>query len=159
MKSVTKILALLLALVLCVSVLAACETKPGETTAPTGSKPAGSNAPAKLNKDISMVSELQMEILTRAYTYDGAMERLRTRRWAVIPDFVGMEGDAAIALCEMTGFRPKVVYEQFSMGGFPEDEVGVITEAHIGLVIYQDGPAGFAYEVGMPLQLNMLTDK
>lgn len=113
----------------------------------------------KLNKDISMVSGLQMEILTRAYTYDGAMERLRTRRWAVIPDFVGMEGDAAIALCEMTGFRPKVVYEQFSMGGFPEDEVGVITEAHIGLVIYQDGPAGFAYEVGMPLQLNILTDK
>jgi len=82
MKSVTKILALLLALVLCVSVLAACETKPGETTAPTGSKPAGSNAPAKLNKDIYPIDfDGTLTVVTGKPDADKADNWVRWETW------------------------------------------------------------------------------
>jgi hypothetical protein len=103
---------------------------------------------AKLNKDIGKVTELQMRILSLAYTRDGALEKLRPRYWAVIPNFVGMSEEDAVALCTMSGFIPHIVYEQLSWGGFSEED--------IGKVIYQDCTSGFAYEVGMGLQLNIV---
>ena len=69
------------------------------------------------------ITALQMRILTLAYTYDGAVERLRPRYWAVIPNFVGMSEDEAAALCTLTGFVPKIVHEPLSWSDFSENDI------------------------------------
>ena len=51
MTTAKKLLALLLALVLCLGILAGCDKKPAETT-PGETKPGSSTGEAKLNKDI-----------------------------------------------------------------------------------------------------------
>lgn len=103
----------------------------------------------RLNKDIALVTPLQKRILSIAYTEYGAEEKLKPRYWAVIPDFVGMDRDAALELCTQTGFIPQIVDEYDNT--YDSDT--------INQVIYQDCPPGYTMQVGMPIQLNIATDQ
>ena len=105
----------------------------------------------KFNKEQADVTELQMKILSMAFTEEGAIEQLRPRYWAVIPNFIGLTEEEAVNLCDMTGFMPVIVHEPFSNN---YSEVN-----SIGSVFYQDLSAGYTYGVGMPIQLNIWTNK
>lgn len=113
----------------------------------------------KINKKIEDVSELQMEILSLAFTYDGAVEKLKTRRWAVVPDVMGMDGDEAIALCREAGFEPNVVMEYLEWFEYDGPERVEFAKANIGKVIYQDAPAGIAIDTAWHFQINIVTDE
>jgi hypothetical protein len=105
----------------------------------------------KFNKEQADVTELQMKILNMAFTEDGAVEQLRPRYGAVIPNFIGLTEEEAVKLCELVGFIPVVELEPFVNGES--------TVSNIGFVFYQDLPAGYPYGVGMPIQLNIQTDR
>ena len=104
----------------------------------------------KFNKDLDKITKLQMNIMKMAFTEDGAEERLEHRYWAVIPNCIGLSEEAAVKLCELNGFKPNIVYEEFIEGES-------LTE-NIGKVFYQDMPAGYTDLVGMRVQLNIQTD-
>lgn len=107
----------------------------------------------RYNKDLEQVTDLQMDILSRAFTYDGAMDKLAPRYWAVIPNLVGLTEEEAVALCEQIGFVPRVVHEELS---WFESDARTHAERNLGKVIYQDGYAGVTMQVGMPLQINVV---
>lgn len=114
---------------------------------------------SKINKNMEDVSQLQMEILSLAFTYDGAVEKLKPRLWAVVPDVMGMDGDEAIALCREAGFEPRVVMEHLEWFEHDGPERFEFAKANIGKVIYQDVPPGIATDVAGGFQINIVTDK
>ena len=113
----------------------------------------------KINKNMEDITELQMEILSLAYTYDGAVEKLKARRWAVVPDVMGMDGDEAVALLREAGFEPSVVMEYLEWFEYDGPERVEFAKANIGKVIYQDAPPGMATDVAWHFQINIVTDE
>ncbi len=104
----------------------------------------------RLNKELSDITKTQMKIMQLAFSPDGAEERLMLRYWAVVPNLMGLSEEEATYLCEVSGFIPVIVHDDFVEG---ESRVETI-----GKVIYQDGIAGFTSEAGMRMQINIQTD-
>ena len=81
MTTAKKLLALLLALVLCLGILAGCDKKPAETT-PGETKPGSSTGEAKLNKDIYPIDfDGTIKIVTGKADADKADNWVRWEEW------------------------------------------------------------------------------
>ena len=107
----------------------------------------------KINKDREKITDLQMQVLTLSYTEYLANEKIKNRQWAVIPNFYGMDEQAAEALCIECGFVPRLNYEDIAWFQPREQD-----ESLIGKVIYQDCTEGFTMTTGMPIMINVLKE-
>ena len=107
----------------------------------------------KINKDREKITDLQMQVLTLSYTEYLANEKIKNRQWAVIPNFYGMDEQAAEALCIECGFVPRLNYEDIAWFQ-PREQY----ESLIGKVIYQDCTEGFTMTTGMPIMINVLKE-
>jgi len=111
-----------------------------------------------INKNTDDITELQMEVLSMAFTYDGAVEKLKPRYWAIVPDCIGLTEDEAIRLSEQAGIPPNIVtlYLDHYDKGSPE---WMNAKASVGIVSAQDPQAGQLIDVCGGLALYIVTDE
>ncbi len=134
-----------------------------------------------VNKDEEDLSPRQIAILKAAITFREYQRLLEKRYFVVVPDLVGMPEEQAVELLQQMGFPPSVVREKVP-GYDPKKENGGLArsdevewqapaegEAYVeppmvwdfpvvdfGCVFYQDSLAGFTYQHGLPMQINVI---
>ena len=130
-----------------------------------------------VNKDEEDLSPRQIAILKAVYTYREYQRLLEKCYFVVIPDLVGMSEQQAVDMLLNLGLVPVVVREKvpgydpkLENGGLAKtdselspEELDQIEETtwdfpvvDFGCVFYQDGPAGYTCQTGMPLQINVI---
>ncbi len=134
-----------------------------------------------VNKDEEDLSPRQIAILKAAFTFREYQRLLEKRYFVVVPDLVGMPEEQAVELLQQMGFPPSVVREKVP-GYDPKKENGGLARSDevdwqapaegevyveppmvwdfpvvdFGCVFYQDSLAGFTYQHGLPMQINVI---
>lgn len=134
-----------------------------------------------VNKDEENLSPRQIAILKAAFTFREYQRLLEKRYFVVVPDLVGMPEEQAVELLQQMGFPPSVVREKVP-GYDPKKENGGLARSDevdwqapaegevyveppmvwdfpvvdFGCVFYQDSLAGYTYQHGLPMQINVI---
>lgn len=97
----------------------------------------------KVREDIT---EIQMQILSMAFTPEEVEYMLTPRYWAVVPNLIGLPEEKAAELLRLAGLVPEFIYESADPSAYGDSVFYETTE--YGTVLCQDSPAGCLCEVG-----------
>ncbi|MEL7603997.1 MAG: PASTA domain-containing protein, partial [Bacillota bacterium] len=97
----------------------------------------------KVREDIT---ELQMQILSMAFTPEEVEYMLTPRYWAVVPNLIGLPEEKAAELLRLAGLVPEFIYESAPASAYEDSEH--YEDTAYGTVLSQDSPAGCLCEVG-----------